>query len=810
MTPGIPLLLLCALPIAQQPAPSPVDLVKIPASSPADFAELVRLGFDVDDHLGLDAAGNLTVYADDAEQDRLAAAGFRFWVEIEDLPAFYAARAAAAPARSAVGSMGGFRTLAEIGQEMDRLAAAYPAIVSPKFSLGTSIQGRPIWALRVSTTPTVHDPAKPTAWYDALHHAREPMSGESLLQFVDWLGANYGVDPAVTRIVESRNLLFIPCVNPDGYEYNRQTNPNGGGMWRKNRRNNGGGSYGVDLNRNYDWEWGPQWSGSSGSPSSEIYRGTAPFSEPETAALRDALAAMPPGMSISAHSYSDLWIYPWGYSTVYTNENALFRQYGAAMTANNGYAYGTSWEVLYTANGVSDDYHYGAHGTYAFTPEIGGPSDGFWPSPARIQALAAEVRPGYRMVAQWAGGWAEQQPPVWTELSGNGDAFPEPGETWQVELAFRNDGAAAVNGTASLSSSDPLVGVSGGPAPLQVPAHGSGTAGPFTLAFDPAAVSGAVYSLDLGLDYDGSATVEPFEIVLGRPRLLAHDDMEVRGYGWSVSNATNWSWERAVPQRTTTGGSTGTQTVQPGNDNPAGAGTRCWVTGAAAGASAGTNDVDGTTWLTSPPFALGAFAAVELEYARWFANLPGSALDDRFLAQVSNDGGATWTTLEEVPNANSWQTVRFRLQDFVTPSDAMRLRFRAMDEPNNDLTEALLDDLRLTAYSDLPTLGLWGETTLGATATVFLDGPAGAGWQLLWSFGRTAGQAVGGVRGLYYLAGGPRVLLAGTLGADGRARQDVTVPNNPNLAGRTIWLQAVVDYGGPQAAFTNPLPVVVP
>jgi len=797
-------LLLPVLASAQDPASVPVDLVKVQASSPAAFQHLVALGFDVDDHAGADADGNLIVYADDAAQDRLAAAGYGYFVEIEDLSGYYAARAAAS-SRAAVGSMGGFRTLAEIGQEMDRMASAYPAIVSPKFSVGTSIEGRPIWAQRVSTTPAVHDPAKPVAWYDAIHHAREPMSGESLLSFVDWLGTHYGADPAATRIVESRNVLIVPCVNPDGYEYNRQTNPNGGGMWRKNRRNNGGGVYGGDLNRNYDWEWGPQWGGSSGTPSSSTYRGTAPFSEPETAAMRDLMAAQTPGMAISAHTYSNLWIYPWGYDTVYTSENALFRQYGAAMTANNGYAYGTSWEVLYTANGVSDDYHYGAHGAYSFTPEIGGSGDGFWPSPSRIQTLAEEVRPGYVMIAQWTGGWAEVQSLDWTEVSGNGDAFREPGETWSLSLQLSNDGADAVSGTAGLSSGDPLIVVTGGSQPLNVPAHGSAAAGPFTVAFDAAAASGTPYTLDLSLDYDGSATVEPVEVVLGRARLLAHDDMELRDNGWTVSNSTNWSWERAVPQGTSSGG----QTVQPNHDNPAGSGTRCWVTGAAAGSSAGTNDVDGTTWLTSPVFAAGGFASLEVEYARWFANLPGNAQDDRFLAQVSNDGGASWTDIEQVPNANSWRTVSFPVEGLVALTDTMRLRFRAEDNPNNDLTEALVDDLELRTFSDLPTLGAWGDMSLGSTIDLFLDGPANAGWQLLWSFGKTAGQSVGGVQGLYYLSGGPNVLMGGSLDADGRAVQATVIPNNANLSGRTVFLQSVADYGGPRAAFSNLLAVAV-
>jgi murein tripeptide amidase MpaA len=65
-----------------------------------------------------------------------------------------------------------------------------------------------------------------------------------------YLLENYGTNDEVTYLVNNHQLYFVPCINPDGYVYNQTTNPNGGGMWRKNRRNNGGGVYGVDLNQN--------------------------------------------------------------------------------------------------------------------------------------------------------------------------------------------------------------------------------------------------------------------------------------------------------------------------------------------------------------------------------------------------------------------------------------------------------------------------------------------------------------------------------------------------------------------------------
>ena len=348
--------------------PPILDQVEVQIHSQAEYDLLTRLVNDVDDHHPVQMTGHATCYLTDAEQAILQQRGFVYEVQIEDLASFYAERARLDSGRNAVGSMGGFRTLAEVGQEMDRIAATWPGIASSKFSIGTSVQGRDIWAMRISTTPSAHDPSKPVAWFDAVHHAREPMAGESVLAYADWLCSNYGLDEDVDRVIETRNVLLIPIVNPDGYEYNRQTNPNGGGMWRKNRRNNGF-NYGVDLNRNYSYEWGSQWNGSSGSTGSETYRGPSAFSEPETQAIRDLLAVQTPGMSVSAHTYSNLWIYPWGYSTVYTSENAAFREFSERQTEHNGWVYGTAWEVLYTANGVNDDYHYGEHGTYAFTPD---------------------------------------------------------------------------------------------------------------------------------------------------------------------------------------------------------------------------------------------------------------------------------------------------------------------------------------------------------------------------------------------------------------------------------------------------------
>jgi murein tripeptide amidase MpaA len=794
------ILLSLALSQGAPSAPAAKDLVKIPVASVAEYQQLQNLLSDVDDHQAIGNTGMARAYATDAEQAILSAASIPFTVEIEDLQSYYAARAATelsqGPAFLSVGSMGGFRTLAEIGTEMDRLASTYPAICSPKFSVGTTIQGRDIWAMRISTTPGVHDPSKAIAWYDAMHHSREPMSGESLLMFADEILNGYGSDADATRLVETRNLLFIPCSNPDGYEYNRQIAPNGGGMWRKNRRNNQDGTYGVDLNRNYDWEWGPQWSGSSSNTSSETYRGTAPFSEPETTALAALMATMPPKMSMSVHTYSDLMLYPWGYNTIVTPNDALYREFGQSFTAANGWPYGTIWQVLYIANGGSVDYHYGEFGTIAFTPEIGNDSDGFWPAPSRIPALYADVQPSYLETAKATGSWAQVEDYVWTEINGDGDAWQEAGESWGLQLQMKNIGLVALDVDFDLTSTSPHLSVSGLPTTLQINPRSSALSTSFQIDFAANAPSGQPLPLQLGLDYDSWISSNEIFVTLGRQRVLMRDEMEADDFGWSSNVQTNWSWERANPQETSGSGSV----IQSGDDHTPN-GTLCWVTGAAAGSSSGTNDVDGTAILTSPVFNLDGHSNATLSYARWFANRPGSGLDDRWVSQLSNDGGASWVALEDLGDTgSSWVDTEVALHGVLPFTNQMRLRFIVADEPNNDITEGMLDDLDIRTLQGSPTLGLWGEAQVGETMRFTIDGDPGASFSAAWSLATNSGTTYPGIEGSLYLVA-PQIFLNGSCAADGVANSDMTVP--ASVAGRTVYLQAVVGQGTPSAAFTT-------
>ncbi|MBN2227460.1 MAG: immune inhibitor A [candidate division Zixibacteria bacterium] len=318
---------------------------------------------------------------------KLETLGFKTEIVHENLTEYLQSRLAPDKA------MGGYKTLSEINAYLDALIFDNANIMSPKVSIGQTLEGRDIWAFKISDNPKI-DEDEPEVLYTAAIHAREVITPEVLFYFINYLLDNYGIISEVTEIVDNRELWFILVCNPDGYYHNEVTDPGGGGMWRKNRRNNGDGYYGVDLNRNWGYLWGLDDEGSSPYTYDETYRGTGPFSEPETQALRDFHLAHDFIISLYYHSYSNLCLWPWGYAVnTFTPDEDIFSQMGDTISAFNGYAPGTA-AGLYPTNGASDDWLYGEQTakakSFAFTMEVGSYSDNFWPPTSRIQALISE------------------------------------------------------------------------------------------------------------------------------------------------------------------------------------------------------------------------------------------------------------------------------------------------------------------------------------------------------------------------------------------------------------------------------------
>ena len=500
---------LCFVTTTSSATTSPTDLLKVYIQTYSELYQLQHIASDIDEHTIHLQQGFVIVYANKTEQLALKTAGFHFQVLIENLSNYYARRAAINTRQATNHSMGGFRTLAEIEQTLENLSRNFPHIVH-MFSIGKSYEGRDIWAIRISDNPSLYESQEPTVWFDALHHAREAMSGESLLLFAEWLVNYYAVDPTVTRLIHSRNILLIPCVNPDGYDYNHQQNPEGGGLWRKNRRKHEDGSYGVDLNRNYGWEWRYDQEDSS----QNNYQGTQPFSEPETAAIRDFLTQQTPTMSISVHSYNNEWMYPWGYTALPTVDNDIFHTYAAKIVKTNGYTADTAWNLYGITRGASDDYHYGMHHSLAFTVEIGSFEDGFWPSPTRIPTLFDDVQPGYQMITQWAGAWPNITP-LWSEQQGNGDDGFDAGETWQLSLLIKNEGVLTLDTDIAIISNTYDISIENNNSHISLAPHLEAATSTFQLQFADALDPEIPQILDVQLDYEGFISHTPLKLTLG-------------------------------------------------------------------------------------------------------------------------------------------------------------------------------------------------------------------------------------------------------------------------------------------------------
>jgi len=293
-----------------------------------------------------------------------------------------------------LGSMGGHLRYEEMLAHLDSMKKKYPSIITTKQAIDTTKtrEGRTIWFVKISDNPTTHEATEPQGMFSAVHHAREPVGMHQLIFFMWYLLENYNSNSEIKILVDNSELFFVPCLNPDGYIFNQTQEPNGGGMWRKNRRNNNDGTYGVDLNRNYGYNWGYDDFGSSPNSDNETYRGDVAFSEPETRAMKSFCEKQKFKNALNYHTYSNLVIHPWGYENLQTVDSTLFRNLTKEMVRENNYRPGTGMEVLnYNSNGCSDDYMYAATPEkpkiLAMTPEAG---DWFWPTVGEIPGLCLE------------------------------------------------------------------------------------------------------------------------------------------------------------------------------------------------------------------------------------------------------------------------------------------------------------------------------------------------------------------------------------------------------------------------------------
>jgi hypothetical protein len=382
---------LLALPKLVQASWSPeYQLAYLRFEDPSQLQKWISSGLDV-----WHVEGNTALVALESRLDAFQAEG----VVVEELPTIARASFPAC-----------YRTYEDMLVYFHEREAQYPGLFR-LFDVGNSwetqngLAQRDLFVARISSSQGPAEKARLLVVAEL--HGREIITPEVALGFMDDLLRGYGEDATITWLLDHAEVWVMPMANPDGHARAVALE-----SWRKNtrvtaecRHGVAPNSYGVDLNRNFGYQWGLDNLGSSPEPCNLTYRGRAAFSEPEAQALRDLVENQKFGLVISLHSYGDMVLYPWAYETAPAPHAAELEALAERMAVETGYMAMPATGIGYTANGDLADWVYGEQGIAAFTIEVGGMEDGFfWPGCNVKEALYNEVKPALMYAALAAGG----------------------------------------------------------------------------------------------------------------------------------------------------------------------------------------------------------------------------------------------------------------------------------------------------------------------------------------------------------------------------------------------------------------------
>lgn len=646
-----------------------------------------------------------------------------------------AAAAALGLAPALAAQIAGFPTYAGILADLNTAAANHPAIcqvvdLTARYAMPLTRAGNRLYAIKVSDNVAV-DEDEPRFLLVAAHHGNEYGTPIVALDALARLTQGYGVDPAITAIVDEYEIWIAPCWNPDGYPTSR-TN-----------------AIGVDLNRNYPFLWNT--SCNTGAA------GASPGSEPETMTMMAWSEDRRFTKVLDFHSSGREVLFAYRPDC---GQHALGAWLQAEATSlSQASSYGGAVRGP-TSNGEHYQWQLGNFANYAFLTEIditqspsraGADAEAvrLWPGtlwmlqrPVPVQGhvtdsvtglpLEAGIRyletpfsqgernrsepaygryhaflpPGNHTLRFEAAGYAAQEIPV-TVVAGSSVQLDVQLSPPNLTFAFPNGLPAAIDpggGTAVRVDVVPLLGQ---PRPGSGRLHVESANGAQTLAMSE--IAPHMYRAELpgfacgdsvrfwfsaadtnGQVWTSASNTVPtaFQVVL-----VGSDTFEVPS-GWvggqPGDTATTGIWGRADPVATA---------AQPGDDHTP-AGTQCWVTDGRGGAL-GSYDVDnGFTTLLSPAFDLTATPDAAFRYWRWFSNNQGSATDDVFRVDVSDNNGGSWVNAETVgvqsPEAGGgWFQHGFRVADFVAPTAQVRIRFVAEDVGVGSIVEAAVDDFEI-------------------------------------------------------------------------------------------------------------------
>ncbi len=530
------LLLSSSLLIAQSEVHSEV---RIYLSGEETMDKLIQSGIDID-HYSKNEKNSIDATLSTADIDKLSAHNISYKIIVDDVRAEFVKNSQNNTSGSRAGgicgldnlkygSMGHYHTFQEVIDQLDSMKLLYPALISAKDSVGNSIDNRAIYAVKISDNPTLDESAtEGTTYFDALHHAREPMSMEALLYCMWWLLENYGTDAEATYLVDHREIHFIPVVNPDGYVYNEIIDPNGGGLWRKNRRRNSA-SYGVDLNRNYSSSFGNS-IGASSNPASNSYHGTSAFSEPETQAVRDYVKKIKPSIAFSCHSYGQKFLIAPG-CKLPNEDYESYAEFSSEFINNTFDGFGTTFEMLnYTSCGTTRHFMHD-DGIYTLTPEIG---SSFWPPQSEYCSTVQNFLGAMKYISHVSG----SAPKLYEFVVLNSGGV-KPGDTLKIRTRIKNRGLeleatnVSIEMTSTSTNVTPIVDVQNEAkiGPRSFATH------EFSFLVNPNAKSGDLLSLSVSVTEDGFETsIKEKSIRIGETTTLFTDNGEQGMTNWSASS----------------------------------------------------------------------------------------------------------------------------------------------------------------------------------------------------------------------------------------------------------------------------------
>ena len=648
-------------------------IVRLKNLSPNEVRNLAPLHLDI---AGVFRNGDVDIVIDPSKIDGLRKLGHELEVRIPDIEADMIAK---------MGEdrydFGNYMTYTEVVAALDQLHSDYPSLTTDKINIGTSLEGRTIWAMKVSDNPSVNDPGEADILYNGVHHAREPIGASLCVLFAEYLCDNYGVDSHITDLVDATEAWIVPVVNPDGYVYNEG---GGGGWWRKNRRNNGDGTWGVDPNRNYGYQWGYDNNGSSPYTGDEDYRGPYAFSEPCTQAMRDFFNAHEFVFSVDYHSYGNLLLYPWGYVNQPTPDEDFYVSFLNYWAGYNGYAVGRPGELLYNVNGGSIDWEYGEQTSkpkcFGLSPEAG---EDFWQD-SQINQHFAENKDGMLHLLELAAFPMVRYHSH--EVADGGNGWLDPDETADLVLTLDNPGIRdATNVRVTLTETDPYIDFPDDTADfgdIAGMSSADNSADPFSAHADASTPMGYGAQVTVQITADGGYSHEDTLLMtVGAPDTLFFDDMESGNSGWT-HGGTYDEWTLGNPAGSGSSSDPGSA-YSPSN-----------VWGTDLGSSGDYEDYC-DQWLQTPALDCSNYTGVTLQYYRYL-NVEKGQWDH---AMIYVNGILVWENgYSSDHRDSSWQLHEIDISSYADGEASVTIRWELDADSYINYGGWNIDDVLVTGY----------------------------------------------------------------------------------------------------------------